>query len=59
MYAAMGVTMAGDKFFERHEQEALMNVLNYCDKEHAWPTGAARHNLKMAWGWDLTPENMR
>ena len=55
----MGVTMAGDKFFERHEQEALMDVLNFCDKEHAWPTGAARHNLKMAWGWDLTPESLR
>ena len=50
-YSSMAVTMAGDKFTERHEQEALMNVLNICDKTQGWPTGHAQENLKDAWGW--------
>lgn len=47
----MSVTMAGDKFTERHEQEAVLNVLNVCDRLYAWPTGHAQENLKAAWGW--------
>jgi len=49
-YASMAVTMAGDKFTERAEQEALLEVLNICEK-YGWPTGAAHENLKVAWGW--------
>jgi hypothetical protein len=48
----MGVTMAGDKFTDRQEQEALLDVLYTCDKQYAWPTGTAVKNLKLAWGWD-------
>lgn len=51
-YASMAVTMAGDKFTKRSEQEALVEVLKDCDSMHAWPTGAAITNLKAAWGWD-------
>lgn len=51
-YASMSVTMAGDKFTDRREQEALLGVLNMCDQQYAVPTGAATRNLKMAWGWD-------
>ncbi|KAK6396062.1 hypothetical protein LTR65_010172 [Meristemomyces frigidus] len=51
-YASMGVTMAGDKFTGRREQEALLEVLTMCDRQHAWPTGAAMRNLKVAWGWE-------
>lgn len=47
----MSVTMAGDKFTERHEQEAVLEVLNTCDTEKGWPTGHAQENLKAAWGW--------
>lgn len=50
-YAAMAITMAGDKFNERHEQEALLEILNTCDQQHGWPTGHAQENLKAAWGW--------
>lgn len=53
-YASMAVTMAGDKFTQRHEQEALLAVLDQCDKMHAWPTGLAITNLKAAWGWEET-----
>ena len=54
-YASMGVTMAGDKFTDRSEQEALLEVLRLCDEQHAWPTGAAISNLRMAWGWEESP----
>ncbi|KXT13645.1 hypothetical protein AC579_4985 [Pseudocercospora musae] len=37
----MTVTMAGDKFSERFEQEALIDVLEERDRMHAWPTGMA------------------
>lgn len=50
-YASMGVTMAGDKFTERTEQDALLEVLDICDKKYGWPTGAAQENLKVSWGW--------
>lgn len=50
----MAVTMAGDKFSERHEQEAVLQILNACDTEKAWPTGHAQENLKVAWGWAPT-----
>lgn len=53
-YASMGVTMAGDKFTERREQEALIDVLRICDERYAWPTGHAISNLKVAWGWEST-----
>lgn len=47
----MAVTLAGDKFTERHEQEMLLQALNTCDKQYALPTGHAQENLKAAWGW--------
>ncbi|KAI7325039.1 hypothetical protein KC340_g6201 [Hortaea werneckii] len=51
-YASMGVTMAGDKFTDRREQEALMDILRVCDEQYGWPTGHATGNLKLAWGWE-------
>lgn len=51
-YASMAVTMAGDKFSDYDEQLALLEVLDQCDKLHAWPTGDAIANLKTAWGWE-------
>lgn len=53
-YACMAITMAGDKFDQRHEQEAVLRILNLCDTEQAWPTGHAQENLKAAWGWAPT-----
>lgn len=51
-YASMGVTMAGDKFTDKREQEALLEVLDVCEKKHAWPTSKAMKNLRIAWGWE-------
>lgn len=53
-YASMAATLAGERFAQRHEQEALLDVLDQCDKMHAWPTGVAITNLKAAWGWEET-----
>lgn len=51
-YASMAVTMAGDKFSDHDEQVALLDILDRCDRIHAWPTGDAMTNLKAAWGWE-------
>lgn len=50
-YAGMAVAIAGDKFTERQEQEALMDLLDRGERMHAHPTGHAQENLKAAWGW--------
>jgi hypothetical protein len=50
-YAAMAITIAGDKFEDPTEQNALLHLLDVCDKKHAHPTGRAQDNLKAAWGW--------
>ncbi|EME49909.1 hypothetical protein DOTSEDRAFT_68653 [Dothistroma septosporum NZE10] len=50
-YGAMACTMAGDKFDAITDQRALLDVLDRCDRIHAWPTGVAIANLKAAWGW--------
>jgi predicted TIM-barrel enzyme len=50
-YAAMAIVIAGEKFTDRKEQEAVLDILNTCDTKHAWGTGTVRENLKHAWGW--------
>ncbi|KAK9418070.1 hypothetical protein SUNI508_08499 [Seiridium unicorne] len=54
--AAVSIVMAGDRFIERQEQEALYRILVKIEKEMAWPTGAAQIDLKNAWGWSKTPD---
>lgn len=56
-YASMAVAMAGDKFTERRDQEALLHVLKVCDSQYAIPTGHTHENLTAAWGW--TPNDVR
>jgi hypothetical protein len=43
--------MAGDRFTERAEQEALLDIILKTEKVHAWPTSTAQTHLKEAWGW--------
>lgn len=50
--ACMGIALCGDRFTDRVEQEAILGVLVKTEKEHAWPTNAARVHLRRAWGWD-------
>lgn len=48
----MAITIAGDKFATRREQEALLEILEICDRKHALSTTHAANNLKLAWGWN-------
>ncbi|KAH7359263.1 hypothetical protein B0T11DRAFT_113750 [Plectosphaerella cucumerina] len=50
--ASMAITMAGDRFTERGEQEILYGLLIKTDRELAWPTHSARQALRESWGWD-------
>jgi hypothetical protein len=50
--ACMGVTACGDRFTERRDQIALLDVLTLTENTHSWPTAAAQAHLKMAWGWE-------
>lgn len=50
-YATMAITVAGDKFTDPREQEALLYILDLCDRQHALSTGHIVTNLRQAWGW--------
>ncbi|KAK2042475.1 hypothetical protein LZ31DRAFT_596398 [Colletotrichum somersetense] len=49
--ACMGIAIAGDRFDNRHDQEALLKVLSITEQAHARPTTAVRDQLMSAWGW--------
>ncbi|KAF6792052.1 hypothetical protein CSOJ01_14218 [Colletotrichum sojae] len=49
--ACMGIAIAGDRFEDRHDQDALLNMLSITEKAHARPTTAVRDQLIHAWGW--------
>ncbi|KAF2460283.1 hypothetical protein BDY21DRAFT_280367 [Lineolata rhizophorae] len=49
--ATMAISMAGDRFRGRHEQIALMNVLDTTEKKQIWPTNTIKAHIKEAWGW--------
>ncbi|WQF80772.1 Putative zn(2)Cys(6) fungal-type DNA-binding domain, fungal transcription factor [Colletotrichum destructivum] len=49
--ACMGIAIAGDRFDNRHDQEALLKMLSITEKAHARPTTAVRDQLISAWGW--------
>jgi hypothetical protein len=49
--ACMGIAMCGEHFVERHEQEALIEVLEELEGEHAWPSASTQDVLKKSWGW--------
>jgi hypothetical protein len=43
----MAIVIAGDKFTDRKEQEAVLDILTTCDLKHAWGTVTV--------GWDESP----
>ncbi|KAH7271285.1 hypothetical protein NW759_001328 [Fusarium solani] len=57
-YVSLAITMAGDRFTDLQEQEALYRVLQKMDVQTGWPTGSAQQYLKEAWGWTESPANM-
>lgn len=49
--ACMAIAMCGDQFTDPREQRSIMDVLNYTDTKHAWPTQEIQRRLKASWGW--------
>lgn len=49
--AALGIAMCGERFDDRREQEALLEILFEIEREHAWPTESVVSELRTAWGW--------
>ncbi|KAH8166886.1 hypothetical protein CIB48_g1335 [Xylaria polymorpha] len=52
--AVMGIVLAGDRFTDRREQQALFDFLVEVEKSHAWPTWSIQQEMKESWGWSLT-----
>ncbi|KAK6710240.1 hypothetical protein SNK05_004715 [Fusarium graminearum] len=50
--------MAGDRFNNMYEQEALYNVLQKADVQFGWPNRSVQEYLKEAWGWTESPVNV-
>ncbi|KAI0858974.1 hypothetical protein F4860DRAFT_285887 [Xylaria cubensis] len=51
--AIMGIVLAGDRFTNRREQQALFDFLVKVQKNHAWPTQFIQQEMKETWGWNL------
>ncbi|KAE8153510.1 hypothetical protein BDV25DRAFT_149273 [Aspergillus avenaceus] len=49
--ALMGITMCGEYYGNRREQDALLGFLETMSEEHAFPTGKVEKMLMEAWGW--------
>ncbi|KAI1850308.1 hypothetical protein JX265_002206 [Neoarthrinium moseri] len=49
--ASMGIAMFGDRFDERADQEAMLDVLRKTETNHARPTKAIQQQLMRVWGW--------
>ncbi|KIN05899.1 hypothetical protein OIDMADRAFT_113285 [Oidiodendron maius Zn] len=49
--ASMGIALCGDRFTDRIDQEALLDVLVKTEKDHARPTAAIQLQMKESWGW--------
>ncbi|KAH9213572.1 hypothetical protein DL95DRAFT_338963 [Leptodontidium sp. 2 PMI_412] len=47
--ACMGIAMCGDRFDDRLEQEALLNLLIETERDHARPTAAIQKQITAAW----------
>lgn len=45
--------IGGDRFTERIEHEAMLDVLVRTEKELGWPTTTAQERMKRAWGWEV------
>lgn len=49
--ACMAIAAFGDKFHERRDQEAMVEILIQTENDHARPTTKIQNQLKIAWGW--------
>lgn len=49
--ACMAIAAFGDRFTERRDQEAMVDMLIQTENDHARPTTKIQNRLKKAWGW--------
>ncbi|KAK5208267.1 hypothetical protein LTR72_005885 [Exophiala xenobiotica] len=52
--ASTALSICGEHFaadVDRHEQEALLDILVQNEIKHGWPTSAAQQRLKRLWNW--------
>ncbi|CAK7224681.1 hypothetical protein SCUCBS95973_005600 [Sporothrix curviconia] len=54
--ACMAIAAFGDRFHERADQEALVDMLRLTEKDHARPTEVVQQQLMRSWNW--TSEHM-
>lgn len=45
------MTLGGDRFTSRSDQEALLDVLVRTERDHARPTATVQDQMKRSWGW--------
>lgn len=50
--ASVAIRMSGDRFTNRLQQAALLDLLVKLEDKHAWPTHSTQQLLKEAWDWD-------
>ncbi|RDW73068.1 hypothetical protein BP6252_06975 [Coleophoma cylindrospora] len=50
--ASMGISLCGDRFTDRIDQEALLDILARTEKDHARPTAALQQQMMTSWGWE-------
>jgi hypothetical protein len=49
--ASVAIAMCGDRFHDKSEQEALLEILSKLENDYGWPTQRIRTSIIEAWGW--------
>ncbi|RFU23792.1 hypothetical protein B7463_g12547, partial [Scytalidium lignicola] len=49
--ACIAIAMCGEQFSDIREREAILDILNYTETQHAWPTSEIQNRLKTLWEW--------
>ncbi|RDW72211.1 hypothetical protein BP5796_08245 [Coleophoma crateriformis] len=52
LMAAVAIAMCGERFTDRKEQEAFIQIVAEAEAHVAWPSLRARERLRTFWGWD-------
>lgn len=49
--ASMGIAMFGDRFEDKLDQDAMVDILKKTEADHARPTKTVQQQLMRVWGW--------
>ncbi|TLS30026.1 hypothetical protein PpBr36_03195, partial [Pyricularia pennisetigena] len=55
--ACMGVAAFGDRFENKRDQDALLEILARTSRDHARPTEAVQKQMMQSWGWIADDNN--